>query len=115
MTDFRTKLSVGKSKLKIDLHDPIFCMGSCFAETIGSRLTENKFNTLINPFGIIFNPVSIFKLIDLTLNKEQPEEESYIERDGTYFNYLSHSEINAESQEELAKKIKNIQHEIFTF
>ncbi len=34
-------------------------VGSCFADEIGKRFTEQKFRAVVNPFGVMYNPVSI--------------------------------------------------------
>lgn len=39
-------------------------LGSCFAAGIGKALTEKGLNVCINPFGTLFNPVSIRSSID---------------------------------------------------
>ncbi len=43
----------------IQYSDKLLLMGSCFAEEIGEKLQEHRFNTVINPHGILFNPLSI--------------------------------------------------------
>lgn len=63
------KLSVG-----ISLKDDIAVLGSCFADSIGTRLTEAGFKVCVNPFGTIYNPSSIAmaveRLSSCTLFKE---------------------------------------------
>ncbi len=48
-----------KSTEKISYRDAVFLTGSCFAENIGQKFREAKFNTIVNPYGILFNPHSI--------------------------------------------------------
>lgn len=49
-------------------------MGSCFAEEIGKKLHERKFNALVNPHGISYNPLSIsYALTDYIQNKTYDE------------------------------------------
>jgi lysophospholipase L1-like esterase len=38
-------------------------VGSCFADNIGKRFTEEKFRALVNPFGVMYNPVSILHTV----------------------------------------------------
>ena len=47
----------------IDYHSNILMLGSCFIENIGQKLEYFKFQNLQNPFGIIFHPLAIEKLI----------------------------------------------------
>ena len=67
---FRTTFSIPESAFKIDHQQKILTIGSCFSDEIGSRLMESKFNSFINPFGVIFNPVSIQNLIKRSTQKQ---------------------------------------------
>ncbi len=37
----------------------LLVIGSCFAEHIGRKLERQKFSTAVNPWGILYNPISI--------------------------------------------------------
>ena len=45
--------------VQLSLGDSIMVLGSCFADSIGSRLSAAGFNVCVNPFGTLYNPVSI--------------------------------------------------------
>ena len=70
MCNFRTKINLSKSKFKINHSHKIITFGSCFAENIAKRLYENKFNAINNPFGILYNPISISQTIERIMNKK---------------------------------------------
>ena len=38
-------------------------VGSCFADKIGARFTDEKFRTIVNPYGVMYNPASILHTI----------------------------------------------------
>ena len=61
---FRTIFPPFRSSLCIAHTDRALCLGSCFAEEMGGRLERLKFPTLVNPFGIVFNPVSVAKTLE---------------------------------------------------
>jgi predicted heme/steroid binding protein len=42
-------------------------LGSCFAENIGKKMKDVYFETDINPFGVLYNPVSIVNSIEILL------------------------------------------------
>ncbi len=79
----------------------IVTLGSCFAEVMGQRLVTHKLTVLNNPFGTIFNPVSIAKLLTMALQGTMPDENRYLERDGIWFHYDFHSSLWATSRGEL--------------
>ena len=62
---FRTEIQRKKAEFSISHKDSIMLIGSCFAENIGEKLTEYKFTADVNPFGILFNPLSIAQGLDL--------------------------------------------------
>lgn len=103
---FRTKLHTTPSESKISYQSSIMTIGSCFADTIGNQLEENKFKVLANPFGVIFNPLSIFQLIQYTIGESFPDEETYLVHDEVHRNFEFHSDFSATSKEELKLKIK---------
>jgi len=59
MESFRTPISIDPSAVKIHYGSHIMLMGSCFSENIGNNLSNAKFLVDNNPFGIVYNPLSI--------------------------------------------------------
>lgn len=102
---FRTELIVPESPDKITLQTPVLTLGSCFAEVIGTKLVENKIPTLSNPFGTLFNPLSIVKLLHHAVEGTPPDERLYIEHQGIWLHYDFHSSMWAASREELQKRL----------
>lgn len=43
----------------LSLQDKVTVLGSCFADAVGSRLAEWGWDASVNPFGTLFNPVSV--------------------------------------------------------
>jgi hypothetical protein len=80
--DLILPFKIPKPKFNFGYKDKIMVLGSCFAEEIGSLLADHKFNTLINPHGIIYNSRSLqnairdyidkknYRLDDLIFDKE---------------------------------------------
>lgn len=56
---FRTTVSPKYASFQLSYEDQYLCIGSCFATHLASYLKTRKFNVLENPFGILYNPVSI--------------------------------------------------------
>ncbi|WP_323756116.1 GSCFA domain-containing protein [Roseivirga sp.] len=102
---FRTELSPKPSSNKIQLSTPLISIGSCFADNIGKKLSQHKFRIQKNPFGTIFNPLSIFELIEMALDEDRLPEDSYLVRDGIHFNYKVHSELYGKSHQQLESHI----------
>lgn len=60
--DFFTKVNIPATDFKIDYRSSLMFVGSCFADNISRQWTERKFNVLSNPFGTIYNPLSIAEM-----------------------------------------------------
>ncbi|MDE6207614.1 MAG: GSCFA domain-containing protein [Muribaculaceae bacterium] len=56
---FRTPVEPIRTSWHISHSDRILCLGSCFADEAGRRLEQDGFNVLVNPFGALYNPLSI--------------------------------------------------------
>lgn len=48
---------------KLRLKDKIMVLGSCFADSMGERLLRHGYKAVINPFGTLYNPLSIEEAI----------------------------------------------------
>lgn len=59
-----TKIDIPASSIRIDYTSRIAFFGSCFAENIASKFTGLGFRTLVNPLGIIYNPLSIEQTVE---------------------------------------------------
>ena len=59
MIKLSTPVSAAPMDARISLEDKIMVLGSCFADNIGSRLMDGGFDVCVNPFGTLYNPVSI--------------------------------------------------------
>lgn len=66
---FRTELKASPFARKIRYGEPIFAIGSCFADEVGARLEADKFPITRNPLGTLFNPLSIYGLLGRALHQ----------------------------------------------
>ncbi len=74
MNSFRTEVFPEKATFEIYPDNTVLLLGSCFAQNIGGYLQQHAFNTKVNPFGVLYNPLSVFNAINLLLNKEKYTE-----------------------------------------
>lgn len=101
--NFRTEVDAIKSDLRVDHSKGIFLSGSCFAENIGKQLLQRKFNALINPLGISYNPISIQGLI----NAEVDDFKDFQKKEDIWFHYQLHSQFGEASEYALKEKISH--------
>ncbi len=60
---FRTIANIANPVFKLRPCERVLFVGSCFADNIGKRFKEEKFRTKVNPFGVMYNPVSILHTV----------------------------------------------------
>ena len=60
---FRIIVDIPKSSFSIDPFARMLFVGSCFADNMGKKFTAEKFNTLVNPYGVMYNPASVYHTI----------------------------------------------------
>ncbi len=99
--EFRTEIEVSPSRFHIGTDSKIMTVGSCFSEVIGSQLADNKIQCLCNPYGTVFNPSSIFKLVSNSLQSQPIYKHLMVENSGIWQHYDYHSKFYANSREEL--------------
>ncbi|MBC7391050.1 MAG: GSCFA domain-containing protein [Opitutaceae bacterium] len=102
---FRTLFQSKKSSWEISHEDFILSIGSCFADCISTKLSENEFKVSGNPFGIIYNPLNIVQNLIVPFSKE---DDKIINQNGRYFHFNYHSELNGNSKADLETKIKSV-------
>lgn len=105
---FTTRIPIQKSENPIDYNSKILSIGSCFAENMGEKFEYFKFQNTVNPFGIIFNPVSIEKLISRVVNQELFTENDIFFHNERWNCYEVHSELSNSNKEEFLKNLNLI-------
>lgn len=87
MNMFTTRIQIPPSENKISHQSVILSMGSCFAENMGKKLENALFDVQINPFGVLFNPLSISMSIRKLMNDEFVQEKDVFEFNGLWNSY----------------------------
>ena len=67
--EFRTVVDIEDPGFRIGPCEKMLFVGSCFADSIGRRFQEEKFQALVNPFGVMYNPASILHTIERLLKE----------------------------------------------
>ena len=68
--DFRTEVNVGRGAIQLQPSHRMLFVGSCFADSLGKRFVENRFRAVVNPYGVMYNPTSIFHSVERYLQGE---------------------------------------------
>lgn len=68
--EFRTIVDIHESPWKIEPCERMLFIGSCFADNMGKRFTEGRFRTVVNPYGVMYNPASILHTVQRLLHDD---------------------------------------------
>jgi hypothetical protein len=108
MSTFRTEVPVSKSDNAIDFNSKILSLGSCFAENISEKLTFYKFQNAVNPFGIIFNPISIERIVERIVKKEFFTTQDIFYHNESWHCFEGHSQLNHSNKEAFLRNLNQI-------
>ncbi len=103
--DFTTPIPISKSNNLIDYNAKILSLGSCFVENMAEKFKYFKFENNTNPFGIIFNPVSIQKLVLRVVNQELFTQKDVFFHNERWHCYEVHSDLSHENKEVFLKNL----------
>lgn len=103
--DFRTEFHLKKSQLNINHQQKLFLLGSCFSNSLGGLLQQNKFEAVVNPFGTLYDPISIFRILNYIANPESTIF-NIVERDDRVYAYELHSEVSSTTMLLFEEKLK---------
>lgn len=74
-------------------------MGSCFVEHMGERLRYFQFQTTENPFGVIFQPLALEKLLERACRLQDYDKADLFQHQELWKCFEVHSDLNALSSE----------------
>jgi hypothetical protein len=94
MEPFRTPVSIEESKIKIHYGSNLMLMGSCFSEHIGKNLSDSKFLVDNNPFGIVYNPMSIKQGITRLLEGNEYLTGELVQNQDVWFSFDHHGKFS---------------------
>ena len=106
---FRTEINLDK-QFELNPEDRVLAIGSCFADRMGSILAELDLDCDVNPFGVLYNPLSISKLIEKSFNPDITFPD-WFEQNGHWMNLMYHGNISStdrDTAENLAEELPTV-------
>jgi hypothetical protein len=126
MISYCTPINLPESPFKITYKDSALFLGSCFADNMGNKMLEYRFHVEVNPFGVLYNPLSVSSACRHILNPKPFTEDDLFFYNGMYHSFAHHgrfsdvsvdkclSKLN-ESLNRAAAQIRNISCLVVTF
>ena len=108
----QTTIEIPQPKRLLGLRNHIAFIGSCFAEKIGMKMRQSGLPALVNPFGVLFNPLSILQMLT-----QNPMEDAlyFADEDGRWHCWLADSSKNASSREACQAGILSARGRLFSW
>lgn len=114
----QTPVDVGRSHIPISLHDRTLVIGSCFADNIGARMKDLGFDVCVNPFGTLYNPVSVCNSIARLSSGVHYQEEDCVEMGagaGLFCSFDHHTSFARKTREEFVANANAVLDEAAAF
>ena len=83
-------------------------IGSCFASEIGSKMAEGKMEVLINPSGMVYNPVSTANIIRIIIENRKFTEKDIYNYKGIKLSFYHYTDFESTNSSALLKKINSV-------
>lgn len=96
----QTIVDIQPSDWKIDYYDKILTIGSCFSDEMAEQLRQRNMHVTSNPFGTLYNPLSIADAIKMT---EVPE---LVQHDGLWHSMAHHGSFSRTSKEDAEQAVR---------
>ena len=90
-------------KVGISYEDKIMMLGSCFTDNIGKQLVDYGFDVCVNPFGTLYNPVSILRSVERLISGTPFTAEDCVQigaGDSRWCSFSHHTSFARASREE---------------
>ena len=104
---FTTPVTPKPYATKISYNSNLFFTGSCFAESIGEKFCKAKFRANVNPFGILYNPVSISYALERIISGIPYKPEDLIFHEGLYHSPDHHGCFSGSDRDKVLSEINN--------
>lgn len=103
MLKLQTPVTDLECRVGISYKDRIMMLGSCFSDSIGRQLADFGFDVCVNPFGTLYNPVSILQSIEMLAGSRMFGTEDCVQigaGDGRWCSFSHHTSFARASEEE---------------
>ena len=106
----QTIVDIKPSQWHIGYEDKILMLGSCFADSIGEQMSQRGLDVTVNPFGTLYNPLSIAQAINFQLNDFSQlstfNSQLIIHHDGLWHSMAHHGSFSRPTKQETEQAVK---------
>ena len=100
----QTVVDIKPSEWKIGYEDKILMVGSCFSDEIGGQMAQRNLHVTCNPFGTLYNPLSIAQAINLQSSISNLQ---LVQHDGLWHSMAHHGSFSRPTREETEQAVRS--------
>jgi len=105
MTMLQTIVQIPEFSSKIKYGNKISMVGSCFTENIGNRLRYLKYDAMVNPYGIMYNPLSVKQCIEGVLSNKKFQTDELVQQNGLWHSFSHHGSFSGPDADKVIESI----------
>ncbi|HEX8562515.1 MAG TPA: GSCFA domain-containing protein [Flavobacterium sp.] len=105
--EFRTQVPIKFNDHPIDYDSQIVSLGSCFAVNIAEKFGYYKFRNTVNPFGILFHPLALQKVIEFATTTKVFTEKDIFFHNGRWHCFDAHSDLSDPDKTSALEKLNS--------
>lgn len=97
--NFRTVIKAPENRQMLQHSDQVMLLGSCFSDNIGGKMRTGMMQALVNPFGTIYNPLSIAASVKRIISGEPIAGMTLFQQSGVWNSFAFHSRFSMGDKE----------------
>lgn len=105
---FTTQIPIAKSNTPIDYTSKLVSLGSCFAQNMGEKFAYYQFQNTVNPFGMIFNPISMQRLMERAIKDQKFTADDLFFHNECWHCFELHSEMSQPDRNQMLEHINGV-------
>lgn len=110
---FRSEIEPLKMAGLLKHDSPIVMLGSCFSDEISKKLRFDGFDVLSNPFGPIYSPTALSRLIKWVYENENNDNIFF--HDGLWRTFYAHTKLSFPEKEQLEREIAKCKEALISY
>ena len=107
MNQMQTIVPVPQIEQKLTYQSTVLTVGSCFAQNIGAFMQQQKFSVAVNPFGIVYNPMSIAQSLTFLAKKDAFGIDDLVENQSIWHSLFHHSDFSGVAPDAVLHRINH--------
>lgn len=106
--NLRTVIDPVPSSDRIGYFNPVMFTGSCFSSEIGAMFESGKMNVMVNPFGVLYNPLSVLSELEIIVERRQFNHSDLQSFNNRYLSFSHDTGFSSANPETTLEKINGV-------